>query len=76
MAKPDFAGQPTINIVGDTFDFQAGRLSGTGTLDLDAGTFSIVTAQVELPSGETLSLNAADHFVDHPIPPPVFDFLI
>jgi hypothetical protein len=37
MAKPDFAGQPTIQPTGpDTFEFHVGRISGEATVDLDA----------------------------------------
>ena len=76
MPKPSFASKPTFEIVGDAFEFQVGRLSGNGTVDLTEGTFSIENLQVTLPSGVDHALPAAEHLVDLPLPPPIFDLLV
>jgi hypothetical protein len=81
MAKPDFAGQPTIQPTAqaDTFTFQVGRIFGILTVDQpfpDAETFTIMEAAVQLPNGDIQSLPHPDHFIDVPIPPPVLDFFV
>jgi hypothetical protein len=80
MPKPDLAGgpKPPERLDDDTFVFEVGRLSLTVDVDLTPGeeTFTLVQAQVEGPNGNLRDLVAADHIEDHPIPPPLLDFLI
>jgi hypothetical protein len=71
MARPTIDFDP----LSETFTFQVGRISGEGTVDLDAGTFTITEATVELANGDTHDLPHPDHFVDVAIPPPLLDFL-
>jgi hypothetical protein len=72
MARPTI----DVDVAGETFEFHVGRISGEGTFDLDALTFSITEAAVELPNGDTRSLPIVDHFIEVPIPPPVLDFIL
>jgi hypothetical protein len=79
MARPDFAGKPTMQIVGDdAFTFQVGPISGAGTVDLIEQTFSITQVEFEPrpPGPNPVPLPFPNQFVDVPIPPPVLDFFL
>jgi hypothetical protein len=76
MAKPTFAGKPTIlPLDADTFEFHVGRISGI--LTVDEQTFSIIEAEVTVPpSPDPVPIPFPNQFFDHPIPPPVADFIL
>jgi hypothetical protein len=79
MARPHFAGKPTIQIVGDNaFEFQFGPISGAGTVDLIERTFSITQVEFEPPpSPDPVPVPFPNQFIDVPIPPPpVLDFFL